>query len=77
MDGTIEIIFVSKIVFQEEHYKFGVSVKGGLKVRKQQQWDVRAFKESEDLNGEAQDMIWGEEECRGTGACEINANGMY
>ena len=37
MDGTIEIIFVCKIVFQEEHYKFGVSVKGGLKVRKQQQ----------------------------------------
>ena len=31
----------------------------------------------EDLNGEAQDMIWGEEECPGTGACESNANGMY
>ena len=32
-----EIIFVCKIVFQEEHYKFGISVKGGLKARKQHQ----------------------------------------
>ena len=32
-----EIIFACKIVFQEEHYKFGISVKGRLKARKQQQ----------------------------------------
>ena len=72
-----EIIFVCKIVFQEEHYKFGISVKGGLKARKQHQWDVRAFKESDDLNGDAQDMIWGEAKCAGMGACEGNANGMW
>lgn len=62
-----------KTVFPED--KFGISVKDGLKLRKQP-WDVRAFKESEDLDGETQNTVLGESE-EGIGACESNSNGMY
>ena len=53
-----EIICTYEVVSQED--KFGLSVKDGPKARRQLAMRCQGLQESEDLDGETQDMILGE-----------------